>query len=320
MTRDQRSAGIWGALIGDALGVPYEFRAAAAIPAFTEIEMVPPDGYPRTYAGVKPGTWSDDGAQMLCLLESLLECGGVDPHDLTHRFIWWMQQGYFAVDQHVFDIGVQTSAALGAIAHGAPIEGAARCDEYSNGNGSLMRVLPLGLWHRGSDEELIDAAHLQSLPTHPHPRSMVCCAIYSLWVRYELDGRPNAFDRAVATARRHYTDTVFEEQLEMHVRPDDVTVPTGSGYVVDCLRSAQWLLRAYDTYEDVVRGAVALGNDTDTTACVAGGIAGVRFGFESIPSRWFDMLRGKELVEPLLERLADVERYSSASRNSSRLS
>jgi ADP-ribosylglycohydrolase len=92
------------------------------------------------------------------------------------------------------------------------------------------------------------------------------------------------------------------EDLERHVRPDNCVDGRGGGYVVDSLRSAKEL-QALDCYEEVVKGAIALGNDTDTTAAIAGGIAGVRFGVEGIPARWRGRLRGSELFEPLIERL-----------------
>jgi ADP-ribosyl-[dinitrogen reductase] hydrolase len=92
------------------------------------------------------------------------------------------------------------------------------------------------------------------------------------------------------------------EELEWQVRPDDVPTGKGSGYVVDSLRSARLALQ-HDDYSEVVRHAVALGKDTDTTACIAGGIAGIRGGVRQIPERWRVGLRGKDIYEPLLRDL-----------------
>lgn len=91
-------------------------------------------------------------------------------------------------------------------------------------------------------------------------------------------------------------------ELEWRVRPDDPPEGTGGGYVVDCLRSARMVVD-HGPYEQVVKAAIALGNDTDTTACVVGGIAGVRDGVAAIPQRWRDVLRASEIVEPLVARL-----------------
>jgi ADP-ribosylglycohydrolase len=290
-------------LIGDALGVPYEFLDAEEIPKSSAIEMTPPAGLFARISSVPPGTWSDDGAQALCLLASLLERGQLDPDDLGQRFLRWLGKGYMAVDGHVFDIGFQTRRALGRIRDGIPALQAGETGEQGNGNGSLMRVLPLALWHRGTDEELVADAHKQSAVTHGHMRSRVCCALYCLWARRHLEEAESPWDAAVAALRQLYGTTgEARSELEKSIRPDDPTPGSGSGYVVDCLRSARDCMAA-GNYEAVVKAAIALGNDTDTTACVAGGIAGVRDGSEAIPKRWHLQLRGKELYRPLLEQL-----------------
>ena len=314
---DRIRGGMWGALIGDAVGVPYEFHPPTSIPRWEEIDMIPPPGFQRAHDGTPPGTWSDDGAHLLCLLESLLKCGELDITDLSQRMCAWRQYGHLAVDGRVFDIGVQTSVALDAIEGGTPPETAAPSHETSNGNGSLMRTLPLALWHSGSDLDLVEAAHRQSLPTHPHPRSQVCCAIYALWARYELES-PSVgthFGQAVQTVRAIYGEgTPHAEALEFNIRPDVESTPRGSGYVVDTLRSARHALDNHGTFESVIRAAISLGRDTDTTACVAGGIAGIRHGIVGVPKRWMQRLRGREIAEPLIETLVR-SRGSSGSMN-----
>lgn len=296
--------GVLGLLIGDALGVPYEFHPPTALPA--EVDMVPPAGFRRSHPTVPPGTWSDDGAQALCLLESLLQRGRLDVDDFAQRLVAWYLDGHLAVDSRVFDVGNQTAAALSAIRRGAAVLEAAPTGEHSNGNGSLMRALPLALWHRGTDEALVIDAHLQSRVTHPHPRSEACCALYCLWARRELAGAQRAFEEAAAALREIYSSTAYAAhaaELEEHIRPDDPTPGRGTGYVVDCLRSARSVLATHSSVEAVLRAAVALGHDTDTTACVAGGIAGVRHGARALPDRWLTQLRGMELVRPLLGAL-----------------
>lgn len=303
------SGGLVGLLVGDALGVPYEFHQREEIPAAAQIEFTPPPGFRRSHRGVPPGTWSDDGAHALILLASLLDRGKVDLDDLGSRMIDWYNTGYKAVAGHVFDVGLQTAQAIDRLARGVPAAEAGSRDEQANGNGSLMRVLPLALWHKGSAEDLVADAHRQSLLTHGHMRSQVCCALYCLWARYTLEELNDPWREAVSTLRGIYAkDSQAREELEWSIRPDDKTDGppdvNGSGYVVDCLRSARWALQAGD-YEHVVKAAVSLGNDTDTTACVAGGIAGLRDGVNAIPERWRNALRGKELYEEDLRLLIE---------------
>lgn len=303
--QDQIKGAIYGLLVGDAVGVPYEFNLSEQLPTYDQIDMITPVNFQKTYPRIPFGTWSDDGAQALCLLDSLLFKQQLDQRDLMNRICNWYQHGYMAVDFDVFDVGIQTTMAINLYLNNVPLEKVAKNDEMSNGNGSLMRVLPLALWHQGTDEELIQDAYAQSHITHAHLRSKVCCALYCLWARAILNGLDiNAgWEQAVAILRKYYQDKAEDlEQLEFHIRPDEVGTHTGSGYVVDCLKSAKFALQQ-PTYQDVIKTAISLGRDTDTTACVAGGIAGLYYGFEAIPKVWVEQLRGKDLVEPLVKQL-----------------
>jgi ADP-ribosylglycohydrolase len=186
---------------------------------------------------------------------------------------------------------------------GIPAASAGSTDMRANGNGALMRVLPLALWHQGTDGELVADAHAQSRVTHGHVRSQVCCALYCLWARRVLADVPDPWPAAVAALRAIYgAGSPEQAELVFPIRPDDPPEGRGSGYVVDCLHSARLALAA-GSYAQVVKAAIALGHDTDTTACVAGGIAGLRDGVQAIPEHWRTALRGQELLAPLRDRL-----------------
>jgi ADP-ribosyl-[dinitrogen reductase] hydrolase len=168
-----------------------------------------------------------------------------------------------------------------------------------------MRVLPLALWHTGTDDELIRDARRQSVVTHGHVRSQLCCALYCLWARRILEQHQEPWRSAAQTLRTYLAPRSDEYvELETIIRPNDDVPVSGTGYVVDSLHSAKVVLQA-GGYEAVVKAAVRLGNDTDTTAAIAGGIAGVRDGIERIPQRWRDSLRGRELFTPMIEQLVE---------------
>lgn len=300
---DRISGAIYGLLIGDALGVPYEFHNPKNLPAFDLIAYEPPSDFQRSHRGVPPGTWSDDGAQALCLLDSLTQRNEFNLIDFSQRLQNWYFDGYLAVDKNVFDVGIQTREAIKKLSQSYFPGETGRADEHANGNGSLMRALPLALWHQGSDEELIELAHQQSLVTHAHPRSQACCALYCIWARKILQNHVNPWHSAAETLRQAYRDRPeFSFELEDQIRPESPPVCEGTGYVVDCLHSAR-VACAKDSFESVIKRAIQFGNDTDTTACVAGGMAGLLFGFSKIPQHLIDGLRGKAIVEPLVERL-----------------
>lgn len=281
--KERVEGGLLGLLIGDALGVPYEFHAPEEIPATELIEFEPPPGFRRSHFGTPPGTWSDDGAQALVLLDSLLANDRLDLVHFASGLRRWLHEGFMAVGRTVFDVGAQTATAINRLTSGVPPQLSGPADLVHNGNGSLMRVLPLALWHRGTDADLVELAMRQSLPTHGHWHAQLCCAMYCLWARCCIENASPPWDAAAALTPSH------------PVR--------GSGYVVDTLWSAKRCVEVSTTYEDCVRHAIALGHDTDTTASVAGGIFGLLCGKRGIPVRWRENLRDAETYQGLLQRL-----------------
>lgn len=311
--QDRIAGGFYGLLIGDALGVPYEFYEAEKLPPYDQIDMVPPAGFRKTYQKVEAGTWSDDGAQALCLLESLLNRKGFFLEDFSDALVSWYEDGVWAVGNDVFDVGIQTAYALRGYKNGLLPEECGMLNPDGKGNGALMRVLPLVLWHNiyGSQEkeqrerELVQDAHRQCLITHGHVCNQVCCALYCLTAQELMEGldAPEAVETALITLEKIYQDLPeYAQELEWSIRPEQPFEGTGTGYVVDCLRSAFMILGQSSGYEDGVKRAVLLGNDTDTTACVTGGLLGIRYGVQGIPDRWLSMLREREQAAALLRR------------------
>lgn len=300
------SGGLIGLLVGDALGVPYEFHPPESIPPADLIEYAPPVGFQRAHVGVPPGTWSDDGAQALILLDSLLTCGGLDLAHFAGGLRRWLLEGFYAVNRSVFDIGAQTSTALNRLGAGIPPESSDPSEERHNGNGSLMRVLPLALWHRGDDRELMALAARQSLPTHGHPRSQVACALYCLWARVTLEEHPDPWSSAVSRFQNQGGLDLFPEaEVQRVLDPGNAASARGTGYVLDTLWSAKAAVECTIDFEGCVRKAITLGHDTDTTSAVAGGIAGLKYGVTGIPTRWRDNLRGSDEYEPLIVKLRE---------------
>ncbi|RQQ52367.1 ADP-ribosylglycohydrolase family protein [Burkholderia stagnalis] len=311
---DARIGGLIGLLCGDALGVPYEFKAPNLLPPRDQIEMTPPSGFRRSHAGVPVGTWSDDGAQALCLLACLLERSRFALTEFSDRLLRWLDDGYMAVDGDVFDCGIQTANAIGRLRDGVPPREAGGKSERDNGNGSAMRVLPLALWHTGPDEALVHDAHLQSLPTHGHPRSLVACAFLCLTARAYLRRLADPWswaDQRLEEIYRGWSDERERKGLlaELDVLRSFPTTdqPGGTGYVLDTIWSSRNALE-HESFEDVARTAILFGHDTDTTAAVACGLAGIKFGIDGMPARWLAQLRGFEIVEPMLGRLTESRR------------
>lgn len=311
ITHSERILGaLWGALVGDALGVPVEFRRRR------EVQANPVTGM-RAYGthGQPAGTWSDDSSLLLCAADSLVTKRQFDSKDLGERFVEWMNLGLWTPHGMVFDIGIATSRAISRICSGTPPEIAGGNDEYDNGNGSLMRILPFVLWsHAVPDAEFSDIIHRASALTHRHPRSQMACALYGLVIRELLKGAtPDAaLNGALDLFARLYEHTPFvAERLHFQLLESRrlASVPENeigsSGYVMHTLTASLWCLLTSRSFEETVLKAVNLGDDTDTTGTVAGGLAGVFYGASAIPKEWLATLARQDDVATLFAKFVE---------------
>jgi len=302
---DRIRGAVYGLLVGDALGVPYEFSRPAEVPKADLIEMTPPLGFDRAHRGTPAGTWSDDGAQALLLLESLIEHPELELEHFGRGLLTWFEKGYMTPDGRVFDVGMQTRIGLAELGRGKPAHDCGLREVSDNGNGALMRVMPCALLPAQNRAELVSRARRQGLPTHGHLRSQLVCALYTLIADNLVKGHSPTISDALWQAIIDLTElTPAHEQSELTYVLDGQLEPSqGSGYVLDSFWSAVRCVQSTDSYEACVRAAIALGRDTDTTACIAGGLAGALYGEQAIPQRWRDTLKGKDIVEGLLVRI-----------------
>lgn len=254
---------MYGLAIGDALGVPYEFRQRDT---FNCTKMVGHGAHNQP-----AGTWSDDTAMSLATLDSLTECDGhIDPSDLLMRYTMWLEHGMYMPDEDAYDSGLTVSTAI-ITKHG--------CDGFrDNGNGSLMRVAPCAFYHL-TDEEIRQA----SAVTHAHEISMDACVQYVRLLETLLKGvNPS---KAIEDTGLSFDPTIPRTQVE------------SDGFVLHTLNAALWCLTNTSNYRDCVLTAVNLGEDTDTTASVAGALAGAVYGLNGIPSEWIMKLRKSEIID-----------------------
>lgn len=266
---DLLKSAIYGLAVGDALGVPFEFKKRGTF----HCEGMTGHGTYNQLAG----TWSDDTSMTLATCQSIKDKQGICEKEIRKNFLAWLNTGAFTPDGVVFDCGITTYEAL----H----RGTGSSDFHSNGNGSLMRILPLALIDC-TDEE-IDAV---SAITHAHEISKEACRIYVTIARSLLAG-----ENLRSAIQAVETSEVFERIHELeYLSEADIK---STGYVVDTLEASLWCLLQTDNYRDAVLKAVNLGDDTDTVGAVTGGLAGILYGYSGIPGEWIDVLRKKELID-----------------------
>ncbi len=300
--RERIAGGMLGLLSGDAVGVPAEFKPRAHFASDPVTEMT---GF-GTH-NQPPGTWSDDGSMALATLASL--CDGYDPEDIMVKFGNWFERHHFTPHGQVFDIGISTRNAILRHLEGHPRETWGGNGERDNGNGSLMRIFPLSAYlHRREDHEIIAKSGEVSALTHAHVRSQLCCAYFSLLVRQLLDGTD--LRTAMATVATTIApqipageQPVFARILSAEVLDAPESKIQSSGYVIHCLEASLWCCANTTNYRAAVLKAVNLGDDTDTTAAVAGALAGVIYGRRGIPAAWVQQLARRDTVLAMTREL-----------------
>lgn len=309
-----------GLAVGDALGVPVEFRDRKQLDAHPVTNM-------REYGTHQQarGTWSDDSSLAFCLAESL--CLGYDLADQARRFIDWKSKSYWTPHGNVFDIGVTTSQAINTlvqILRNGDEDSLGllkyQADEYTNGNGSLMRIIPLYFYLRARGkaenkriEDQFDEIWQASALTHGHIRSAVACLVYLVMADEVVEGRDKMKAYANMRARiksffaRQNLDG-YEERKFYNVIEKDISTferkEIGSGgYVMESLEASLWCFLTNDDYKSTVLAAVNLGEDTDTTGAIAGGLAGLYYGEAGIPEDWVNCLARLDDIKALCDRL-----------------
>jgi len=217
----------------------------------------------------------------------------------------------------VFDVGGTTRQAINRLSQGVDPEQAGLVDENSNGNGSLMRILPMALRYSSSPiGELLAYAHRTSSLTHRHARCRMACGFYCTMVSALLGGvAPNeAYLGAVQTTRAFYERPPYSGELAEFARIFSGGIPSlteseirSSGYVIDTLEASIWCLCNTESYEEAVLRAVNLGGDTDTTATVAVGLAGVHHGVNGIPEKWLGQVARRADLKALFNAFVDQD-------------
>lgn len=254
---------VYGLAVGDALGVPYEFRGRGT---FECTGMA--DGGTH---GQLAGTWSDDTSMALCICSSVKRLAYIDVADIAGRFRRWLEHGDFTCDGYAFDVGATCGR---AISTGVPGKSYDEC-----GNGSLMRTAPLAMLDYLDFGKVCDVSAI----THAHPVAEWSCVTLCdmLWTIRNF-GAPAKVD-------------FWRRYGRIASRP--VEAVKSDGYCEHTLEAALWCFMNTGSYADCVLTAVNLGGDTDTTAAVAGALAGVYYGFEAIPPEWVGRLRGKTVID-----------------------
>ncbi|KFF28336.1 ADP-ribosylglycohydrolase family protein [Chryseobacterium vrystaatense] len=303
-------AGIFGVCIGDALGVPVEFKNRE------DLRKNPVTGYLEYMSWNQPkGTWSDDSSLTLCIADVLTK--GYDLEKIGQSFVKWNKYGHWTAYGRLFDIGGTTRHSIARLIKGESARFSGNIFEEDNGNGSLMRTLPLAFYLKdeGNIEKLYQMVKEVSAITHGHFRSVFACFMYIVFAIELIKGKSKkesyvymqkmAFEYSVNQDFNPCEIELFHRVLKNDISAYPEEEIKSGGYVLHSLEASLWCFLNSETYAEAVLKAVNLGGDTDTTGAITGGIAGIYYGFENIPEEWISGLVRKEDIEVLCEKLQE---------------
>lgn len=305
---------IMGVAIGDAVGVPFEFRSREDMEENPATDMTGYGTYNQPH-----GTWSDDSSLTFCLAQSLIQ--GYDIKDMAEKFIKWRDEAYWTAHNEVFDIGKTTSIAISRlkrIIKEDHLDELTRQKEQGipqdNGNGSLMRIIPLLFYVRGRPiEEQFDIIWEVSALTHRHIRAAMSCLIYLKIAEKILEGinKIEAYNQSRKDISKFWENIGFPVEERKHfnklIQNDILDTPKdellSGGYVIEVLESSIWFFLQTDNYRDSILGIINLGHDTDTSAAITGGLSGLYYGIDGIPGYWVNTIARKKDIIKLCEDL-----------------
>ena len=309
LNKEKLLGGVYGLAVGDALGVPVEFIQRKELDQYP-VKGMEAGGTHRQ----KKGTWSDDTSMVLATLDAM-SAGGLSFGMVMDNFAKWYTKASYTAAGAVFDVGGTTGAAIQNYLSGEPLERCGAVDERSNGNGSLMRMLPMIYYvylKYGLEVNplAVEQVYRLSSLTHAHIISKVCCVYYVYIGMYVMEaGRDlhSAIKAAIEAVERYYaTEEEIPPVLDKDSLMDYVSLNRedieSTGYVVHSLVASVWCLWNSSSYEGAVLKAVNLGADTDTTGAITGSLAGIWYGIENVPTEWLKELKNSKGIMAICER------------------
>lgn len=222
------------------------------------------------------GTWSDGTSMTLATMDSIIKCFGISTVDMGKRFVNWMENSEYTATGERFDIGRTTLIALSRFEKDEQPFDSGSAAEDSNGNDSLMRMLPIAYYCYSAGlqiNDIFDVVKKVSYITHAHEVSVLGCYLYVLYCIKLLEGK-SKYDAYKEIQKNNYSQfsrsslELYNRILKKNIHELPIEAIRSSEYVVDTLEAVFWTFLNTDTFNQAIIGAINLGDSTDTVgAC-----------------------------------------------------
>ncbi|MDD3340986.1 MAG: ADP-ribosylglycohydrolase family protein [Bacilli bacterium] len=305
---DRLKSGILGFIIGDVMGVPLEFKDRKHFKENKVIDMLEYGSH-----NMPKGSWSDDSSMVIATMKSIIDNNGnIDYIDIMNNFMKWAENGEFTPNDKTFGIGRTTLNALKCYRYRNEFkeyENPINCgqkDFRDNGNGSLMRILPISFYcyyKKLNDDEIYDLVRNISSLTHSHQLSILGCFIYTLFIINLL--KENNKEYSYKEIRNYNYNKYFDldsinyykRLLDNDISKLDIDNISSLGFVVDTLEAVIWSFMNSNNYDESIINAINLGNDSDTIGALVGGLSGIYY--ENLNKEWSNNILRKDYIEDL---------------------
>lgn len=263
------------------------------------------------------GTWSDDSSMVLATIDSLIQNKRIDYNDIMNKFLDWYSKGEYTPTGKVFDIGNATVSALMKYKNNKTTFLCGSKDINSNGNGSLMRILPISLYLHYTYDSIFEVVNNISSMTHAHIYSVFSCIIYSVLINEylkEFDIKKAYYNMQLVIKKilDDKDNKILDNLDDIKCRFDriiykDISILQESdikstGFVIDSLEASIWCILNTNNYEEAVLKAVNLGDDTDTIGAITGGLAGLIYGYDNIKPGWISSLKRNNYLTNMVDK------------------
>ncbi len=257
--------GIVGVVVGDALGSPAQFKRREVFREKPITKMEYCDAF-----DTPAGSWTDDSSLTLAGLDSLIESNGYDINDMADKFVNWLKKGEYTPFGYPYDIGFGCKLGIEVYSRTKDPYTSGGDDQMNNGNGSLMRIMPVCLYSylmnkngKWTIDECIKSIHDASGITHRHLRAKMACGLYFFMAKHVIDDREEkslitCLQEGINEGLKYYGNDIsnmtemayfgrlFELNEFKSVESKDIR---STGYVLDTIEASVWRVITTDAYE-----------------------------------------------------------------------
>lgn len=302
MNKEKINNALWGFVLGDAIGVPFEFFSKDKI----NIKLI--DFYEGGKHSVPKGAWSDDSSMMLCLIETLIQ-DGLNFDLYSKKIVEWALNGYMTPIGRPFGLGRTTFLAISKLRKNISYKNSGDASEKSNGNGALMRILPLVFELKLHDNNKYSIVETCTAITHAHDISKIASNIYLEYFQQLIfnEDKLIAYKNMQVKIKNYYKNNNylknFDSILEKNIFEENYDELSGYGYVISTLEVVLHCFINGNSYEDCILKAINIGNDTDTNAALTGALAG--YFYNDIPLNLKNKIIENVKIQKLFDKFID---------------